>query len=69
MSKGQKKGFQDITLCVKGKYVALEIKATKGKQFEEQKNVQRATEAALGKYYITDNVNDVKEILKELYES
>jgi len=66
MAKGQKKGFPDIFVLCKGMCIFLEIKAEKGIQSKEQKEMQELIESNYGRYYIIKNLEEVKVIFKEI---
>ena len=56
-------GAPDIVCVVKGQYVGIECKASKGRQSENQKEFQRQLEAAGGRYVLAYSVDDVSAAL------
>lgn len=61
--KNAKKGSPDILLCVRGGFVAFEVKTDIGRQSIEQKQTQEKIEACGGKYYIIRSIDEVQNIL------
>jgi len=58
------KGLPDITiLCKSGKYYAVELKSTKGKQSQGQKNFEKLVTAS--NYYIIRSVEALQELIEE----
>lgn len=51
-------GAPDIIAVVKGQYVGIEVKGTKGKQSPAQKQFQADLERAGGKYILTNGLSD-----------
>lgn len=59
------KGSPDI-VCVKdGRYIGIEVKATKGKQSPDQKLFQQALEEAGGDYILAHSLDDVIEYFEK----
>jgi len=52
-------GSPDIVCVVKGQYVGIEVKGTKGKQSDNQKEFQRRLEAVGGRYILAFSLDDV----------
>ena len=63
--KTGKAGCPDITVCIKGKFVGLEVKTDKGIQSVSQLNAQRQIEKAGGFYYIVRSVKEVELIINQ----
>jgi penicillin-binding protein-related factor A (putative recombinase) len=59
-------GATDILAVIKGKYVGIEIKDTKGKQSEDQVKFQEALEKAGGTYLLIRNIDDLIQFLEKL---
>lgn len=51
-------GSADVIVCAWGRFLALEFKAEKGRQSEEQKSYEGAVEMAGGRYYIVRSIED-----------
>lgn len=64
--KTGKKGVQDITCCINGQYVALEVKTSKGKLSESQRETQEKVIATGGIYCVVRNIDDVIKVIKDL---
>ncbi len=56
--KNNKKGVPDIIICDNGRFVGLEIKGTKGKQSEFQRQAEEAITLTGGQYHIIRSLND-----------
>ena len=56
-------GCPDITVCVNGLFVGLEVKTKTGRQSELQKKAQAEIERANGFYYIVRSNKDVEVAL------
>jgi len=63
--KTGKSGCPDITICVKGKFIGLEVKTDKGVQSVSQLKAQRQIERVGGFYYIVRSVDDVQSIINQ----
>jgi len=63
--KTGKAGCPDITVCIKGKFIGLEVKTDKGVQSVAQLNAQRQIEKAGGFYYIVTSVEEVEKIINQ----
>lgn len=61
--KTGKVGCPDITLCMAGRFIGLEVKTEKGRQTDSQKDAQKRIEKAGGIYYIVRSVRDVENII------
>ena len=61
---GQKKGFPDILVLHKGKFIGIEIKTKTGKQTEHQKKMQKMIEKNGGEYYVIRSLNELIEKVK-----
>jgi histidinol phosphatase-like PHP family hydrolase len=59
-------GLQDITVLINGKYVALEIKAEKGRQSRTQKEIEKLVKKHGGYYYIVKDLMDVDGVLRDV---
>jgi hypothetical protein len=57
-------GSPDIVCVINGQYVGIEVKASKGRQSEHQKEFQRQLEAAGGRYVLAYSMDDVTAALK-----
>lgn len=60
-----RKGYPDITLCIKGKFYGLECK-TGHIQTDDQKNMQKLIKQAGGEYIIIKTIGELKQWLKSL---
>lgn len=63
LPKGCKKGIPDIEVLIKSKLVGFEIKAVKGKQSEEQKEVEESFKKHGAEYFIVKSLEDAIEIV------
>lgn len=54
-------GIPDCNLLKDGVYYAIELKATKGRQSDNQKSFQRKVEAAGGVYLLVRGIDDLME--------
>jgi len=61
--KNNKPGMPDIVVCYQGRFIGLELKGTKGKQSEEQKEAERVIHTAGGEYYV---IRDLEEVISLL---
>lgn len=61
-----KKGCPDIVCSIKGKFVGLEIKVSKNKLSEFQKQAQREIENSGGVYAVIRSLDDVENLLATL---
>lgn len=59
-------GVSDILACIKGKFVAIEVKKPGGKPSALQLSFINAINSLGGIAFWTDNLEDVKDKLKEL---
>lgn len=59
----QKKGIPDIWVIKDGKTIGLEVKAPKGTQQKEQKDIEERFKRNGAEYYIVRSVDEVKKIL------
>ena len=59
----EKTGLPDIEGLFKGRYVAFEVKAPKGAQTQNQKDLQKLIIAHGGEYYVVKSVDDVVKAL------
>lgn len=59
-------GVSDILACIKGKFVAIEVKKPGGKPSKLQLSFINAINSLGGIAFWTDNLEDVKDKLKEL---
>ena len=59
-------GQADINGCLHGKFIEIEVKAKKGKQYDAQKKWQAAVEKAGGIYILADNVDTVISRLDQI---
>lgn len=55
-------GSPDICLVKDGFFIGLEIKTSKGKQSDGQKQFEKKLKEAGGEYYIVKSLDDLKEI-------
>ena len=60
------KGVHDRIVCIRGKFITIEVKKAGGKIKETQKIHKRLVEKAGGYSLITDNLDDLKNFLKEI---
>ena len=56
-------GFPDIVAVINGLFVGLEFKTYRGQQSQDQKNFQKALEAAGGRYFIIRSDKDLLDVL------
>lgn len=61
----QNKGFQDLTCCVKGFFVAIEVKLPGKKQTQNQIDHQKEVEKTGGIYLITHSIEEIEKQFKE----
>ena len=59
-----KAGVSDILACIKGRFVAIEVKKPGGKPSKLQENFIDGVNAIGGVAFWADNLDDVKEQLK-----
>ena len=57
--KTGKKGSPDITCCIKGKFVGVEVKAPKGHQSSEQKIAEAKIKKLGGDYWLVRSIEDL----------
>lgn len=57
-------GVSDITACVKGRFVEIELKSVHGNQTEQQRREQRRVERAGGTYVLAYTMRDVFNALE-----
>lgn len=62
------KGIADILCCMKGQFVAIEIKVGKDKQSVEQRIFQQEIEIAKGTYVIIRDIDDAVAFANEWKE-
>jgi hypothetical protein len=62
-----RKGIADLACCFRGIYIALEVKQPGGRVRPEQIIELKKVRAAGGIGLIVDNVQDVKDLLHDLY--
>lgn len=60
--KGATPGFPDILVLFKSRFIGLEVKTDKGKQNENQKNMESEIKKHGGEYYIVRSIDDVEKI-------
>lgn len=60
-------GVSDILACIKGRFVAIEVKKPGGKPSALQLNFINAINSIGGIAFWTDNLDDVKDKLKGLF--
>jgi hypothetical protein len=63
---GPPPGTADIICCIDGKFVAIEVKTTIGRQRPEQKNYEAAVGNRNGIYILARSVEDVVNALTNL---
>jgi len=61
--KTGKPGCPDISVCMDGRYIGLEVKTKKGRQTDNQKEAQQRIEKAGGEYHIVRSVREVENII------
>lgn len=59
-------GLPDIICCIKGRFVAFEVKAASGRLTKLQEATMRKIKAAKGEAFKVTSVGDVKVILDAL---
>ena len=60
------RGLPDIVIIIGGRYIACEVKSETGRQSEEQKSVQEATEKAGGLYWLVKSFEEFERLIKSL---
>ena len=60
-------GLPDIICCIKGRFVAFEVKTPSGKLTKLQEATIRKIRAAKGEAFKVTSVEDAKSILKRLH--
>lgn len=63
LSMGAKRGIPDIWVIINGKTIGLEVKAPKGTQQKEQKDIEERFKKNGAEYYIVRSVEEVRKIL------
>lgn len=63
------KGIPDLILCLKGYFIAFELKVKNNKQSLPQKIWQQRINKSGGKHHLVYNLNEFKEIIDELYKN
>jgi hypothetical protein len=61
---GYKHGAPDIVACIGGRYVALEVEASKGVQSEHQKSFRKVWRGRGGLYLVVRGVEDVEPLFR-----
>ena len=56
-------GAPDMIVVIDGRFIALEFKTYRGRQSQDQKNVQERVEQAGGFYFLPRSIKDVNDIL------
>ena len=59
-----KVGCPDVIVCVKGKFVGLEVKKPQSYQSRPQIEAQNRIEKAEGLYYVVRSLSEAEEVLK-----
>lgn len=59
-----KRGMPDIVVCYQGRFIAIEVKAPRGRQSEFQKEAEAAIKKAGGDYILARSLDDIVTILK-----
>ena len=62
--KTGKKGCPDIIICLKGKFIGIEVKNEKGKQSEYQKQAEDEIKQAGGEYYIVRRLEELIVVIE-----
>ena len=60
-----KAGVSDIIACIKGRFVAIEVKRSGKKPTQLQENFIKAVNTVGGLAFWADNLQDVKDIIKK----
>lgn len=58
-----REGWPDITAIIRGRFVGIETKGTKGRQGQAQKKAQQQIEAAGGVYLLVNQLSQLREYL------
>jgi len=58
-----RKGVQDITCLIKGRYVAIEVKTETGRQSPEQKEIERLVNKQGGEYHIVRSFDELRKLI------
>ncbi len=61
-------GTPDIIAVINGTFIGLEFKTYRGRQSQDQKNIQTRLEAAGGFYFMPRTLKDVNDILDMFLE-
>lgn len=64
--KGVKKGFPDVVVIIRGKFVGIELKSSKGRQSKEQKEMEKNIKLNGGFYFLVRSIKDLEEALKKV---
>lgn len=62
-------GSADLILCVRGRFVGLELKTKKGRAEEEQKDWCRKVQMAGGEYIIARTVEEANKLVDQVLQS
>ena len=65
MFKTGKIGAPDIICCWRGRFIGIEVKSSKGRQTEAQKEAQKKIESAGGLYLIVRDLKDLEWLRRE----
>ena len=60
---GLGEGSADLILCVRGRFVGLELKVKKGKQREKQEDWERKVQMARGEYILAKTVEEANTLV------
>ena len=60
-------GIPDIIVCLNGRFIAFEVKTPTGKLTKLQESVLRKINAANGRAYKVTSLQEVKQIIEEVF--
>ena len=64
------KGFPDLVLCIRGRFIALELKVGKNNMQPDQRVWKTIIERAGGQHYCPRSLTEVKEIIeRNMYDN
>lgn len=63
LPRGVKKGIPDIEVIMDGKLIGLEVKTPKGRQSEEQKNVEENFKKHNCEYHVVRSLEDAIKVI------
>ena len=64
--KNELRGFPDLLVCFRGRFVGIELKTKKNKLSKKQEENQLHVESANGYYFVARNLNDIVQGLYKI---